>query len=262
MKHKGIFDLSGRIALVTAGGGGLGRTFCEAMAEFGADVACVDIDTGGAQETVELIKRFRKRAIAIEADVSQPDQIEDMVAQTASELGSINVLFCNAGIPNAPVRLHEVSIENWDRVMALNIRGTFLCMRAVLPTMLKQSRGSIIITSSEAGLVATPPAYGYVNATPYGTSKSALIGLTKWAAVEYAMDGIRINAIAPGAHTNKRGRKDLRDYAMVEKQIRKFIPMGRLGDPSELKGLAIYLASDASSYVTGQVLAHTGGPIN
>ncbi|MFC1532487.1 SDR family NAD(P)-dependent oxidoreductase [Thermodesulfobacteriota bacterium] len=259
--NKSIFDLSGKVALVTAGGGGLGQVFCEAMAEFGANVACADINKNGAQETVELIKKFGNQAIAIEADISQQEHIEHMVTQTISEMGSIDILFCNAGIPNSPVRLHEVTIEDWDKVMALNIRGTFLSMRAVLPHMLKQQKGSIIITGSASGLRASPPAHGYKNAAPYGTSKAALIGLTKWASVEYAQDGIRINLIAPGPHTNKSKRTDLRDYSDVEKNMSKYIAIGRPGDPSELKGLVVYLASDASSYVTGQVIAHTGGPV-
>lgn len=124
MAEKNIFDLSRRVALVTAGGHGLGRAYCEAMAEFGADVACDDIKIELAQETVDFIKKkFGCRAIAIEADVSKPDQVELMINQTVAQLGTIDILFCNAGIITSTKRLHELAIEDWDRCMAVNLRG-------------------------------------------------------------------------------------------------------------------------------------------
>jgi len=259
MTDKGIFDLSGRVALVTAGGRGLGREFCEAMAQFGADVACSDIDMGWAQETVELIKKFGHRAIAIEADVSKPDQVERMVEQTVDELGTIDILFNNAGIPNPPVRIHQLAIEDWDRVMDVSLRGMFLVMRAVLPVMLKQKRGSIINTASVAGLMAGCEEYSLPNAAPYGVAKHGVIGLTRHAAVAYAREGIRINAIAPGAHLTWPLSVPREEMEKIHNKIAKFIPMGRLGNPSEIKGLAVYLASDASSYVTGSTFVQDGG---
>jgi NAD(P)-dependent dehydrogenase (short-subunit alcohol dehydrogenase family) len=255
--EKGMFDLSGKVALVTAGGHGLGREYCKAMAEFGADVACSDIDTGLARETVELLKRHGHRAVAIQADVAKPEQIERMVDQTVSQFGTIDILFCNAGIVNPIVPLHELLIEDWERVMALNLRGTFLCMRAVLPVMLKQKKGSIILTASVSALRAGKEPH----CAPYGASKAGMIALARHAAVSYAKDGIRVNAIAPGLH-------DTRPVGLgltIEKQehlkslLLPTIPMGRFGEPSEIKGLAVYLASDASSYVTGQVFIEDGG---
>lgn len=257
--EKNIFDLSGKVTLITAGGRGLGREYCEAMAEFGADVACADIDMGRAQETVELIKKFGHRAIAIEADVSKIDQVERMVKQTLGEFGTIDILFNNAGIVNPMKRLHEVAIEDWERVIAVNLTGMFLCMRTVLPIMLKQKRGSIINIASVAGMVALSPEMGYTNADAYGASKAGVIGLTRHAAVAYAKDGIRINAIAPGAHLTWPLSHTREEMENIIKKLSNFIPMGRVGDPSELKGLAVYLASDASSYVTGQTFVHDGG---
>jgi len=259
MTDKGIFDLSGRVALVTAGGRGLGREFCEAMAESGADVACSDIDMGRARETVELIKKFGHQAIAIEADVSKPDQVELMVDQTTEELGTIDILFNNAGIANPPVRLHQLAIEDWDRVMDVGLRGMFLVIRAVLPVMLKQKRGSIINTASVAGLMAGCEEYSLPNAAPYGVAKHGVIGLTRHAAVAYAREGIRINAIAPGAHLTWPLSVPREEMEKIHNKIAKFIPMGRLGNPSEIKGLAVYLASDASSYVTGSTFVQDGG---
>ena len=252
-----LFDLSKRVALVTAGGHGLGREYCEAMAEHGADVVCNDISMSLAQETVDLIKKHGHRAIAIQADVSKPDQIERMVNEVVSELGKIDVLFCNAGTGIAKV-LHEMTIEDWDKVMELNVRGTFLLMRIVLPLMMKQKNGSIIITASVAGLMAGAETRSLPNVT-YGTSKHAVIGITRHAAMTYAKYGIRINAIAPGAHLTKPLAVPQQEMEKIEEWIAKYIPMGRLGNPSEIKGLAVYLASDASSYVTGQVFVHDGG---
>ena len=255
MVEKGMFDLSGRVALVTAGGHGLGRAYCEAMAEFGADVACSDIRMDLAQETVELISKFGHRAIAIEADIARADHIERMVDQTVSELGTIDILFCNAGIVNTLVKLHEQSIEDWNRVIAVNLTGTFLCMRTVLPIMLKKKRGSIISTASVAGVMC-----GIVpDSAPYGATKAGIIMLTKHAAVAYAKDGIRINAIAPGFHATQSVMGPPELVESLTKMFVKSIPMGRPAAPSEIKGLAVFLASDASSYVTGQVFVTDGG---
>ncbi|MFO7773751.1 MAG: SDR family NAD(P)-dependent oxidoreductase [Dehalococcoidia bacterium] len=256
---KGIFDLSGRVALVTAGGRGLGQEFCLAMAEFRADVACADMRIEAARETVELIKRFGHRAIAVEADVSKPEQVDRMVNQTVTDLDTIDILFNNAGIPNPPVRIHELSIEDWDMVMAIDLRGMFLCMRAVLPVMLKHRRGAIINTASVAGLMAMGEEWSVPNCAPYGVAKAGVIALTQHTAVAYAKDGIRVNAIAPGAHrTLPLGfPQELMDE--LERKLSRFIPMGRVGKPSEIRGLAVYLASDASSYVTGQTFVEDGG---
>ncbi len=182
-----------------------------------------------------------------------------MVNQTIAEFGTIDILFNNAGIANPLVRLHELAIEDWDRVMDVNVRGMFLCLRAVLPVMLKQKKGSIINTASVAGLMAGAEARSLPNAAPYGASKHAVIGLTRHAAVAYAKDGIRINAIAPGAHLTWPLGIPREAMEKVHDKLANFIPMGRLGEPREIRGLAVYLASDASSYVTGQVFVHDGG---
>jgi len=178
-----------------------------------------------------------------------------MVNQTVSELGSIDVLFCNAGIVNNLVKLHEQSIEDWNRVIAVNLTGTFLCMRTVLPIMLKKKRGSIISTASVAGVMCgiTP------DSAPYGATKAGIMMLTRHAAVAYAKDGIRINAIAPGLHSTRPLLWPSEVMEDMEKMMSKFIPMGRPAAPGEIKGLAVYLASDASSYITGQTFITDGG---
>lgn len=255
MADRDMFDLSGKVALITGGGHGIGRAYCEAMAEFGAGVAVNDINMELATETVELIRGFGQKAIPIQADVSKPDGVEHMVNQTVAEFGTVHILFNTVGKGSFPLKPHELSVENWERALAVNLTSAFLCMRTVLPIMLKQKYGSIINTSSVAGMVA-----GFAGgAVDYGAAKAAIIGLTKHAAVAYAKDGIRINAIAPGGHQTYPVGVPAEEWDKLNKVFTQFIPMGRIAQPSEIKGLAVYLASDASSYVTGQTFVPDGG---
>jgi 3-oxoacyl-[acyl-carrier protein] reductase len=262
MSKKNIFDLSGKVALITGGGSGIGRAYCEAMSEFGADVACNDIDEYKAQETVMLISKFGHRALAIKADVSKQDEIERMVSRTVEELGKLDIVFCNAGIIIPPYRIHEVPVEDWDRLMALNLKGVFLLMRAALRVMVKQKSGCIINTASVAGLWAGGEGKSLTNVATYSAAKAGVILLTRHAAVEYGKEGIRVNAIAPGAH-----RTALEDVLPPEVRkehediIVRNTPLGRVGTPEDLKGLAVWLASDASSFVTGQTIIQDGGLI-
>jgi NAD(P)-dependent dehydrogenase (short-subunit alcohol dehydrogenase family) len=252
-----MFDLSRRVALVTAGGHGLGREYCTAMAEFGADVVCNDIDQTLANETAEIIKPYGHRTLAIQADASRQVEVDRMVRQAIDEFGHIDILFCNAGIMNPLVPLHELSIEAWDRVVEVNLTSMFLCMRAVLPFMLKQGKGSIVSTSSAAGIKAGNAPFSYC----YGATKAGMIGFMRHAAVAYARQGIRINAIAPGLHdTRPVGLKlSPEEVEGLKKSVEHSIPMGRFAEPREIRGLAVFLASDASSYVTGQVFGTDGG---
>ena len=260
MTKKGIFDLSGKVALVTGGGSGIGRAYCEAMAEFGADVACNDIHGETAQETVRLISKFGHRAIAVRADASNQDEIEHMVDWTVEELGKLDIVFCNAGVIIPSYRIHETLVEDWDRLMALNLRGVFLLMRAALRYMVKQKGGCIINTASVAGLWVGGEGKNIANLAAYGAAKAGVIHLTRHAAVEYGRDGIRVNAIAPGVHRTGLDSaipREIREE--IEDTVVRNTPLRRVGMPEELKGLAVWLASDASSYVTGQVIAQDGG---
>lgn len=259
MAKKSIFDLSGKVALVTGSGFGIGRTYCEAMAEFGADVACNDIDEQKAQEVVRFISKFGHRAIAIKADASKENEIEYMVNRAVEELGRLDIVFCNAGIVIPFNRIHEVPVEDWDRLMALNLRGVFLLMRAALRVMVKQKSGCIINTASIAGLYAGGEGKSFTNLAAYSAAKAGVISLTRQAAVEYGKDGIRVNAIAPGYQRTGILPPEIRDE--YEAIVVKNTPLGRVGFPEELKGLAVWLASDASSFVTGQTIVQDGGMI-
>ena len=250
-----VFDLSGKTALVTAAAQGFGRAFCEVLAEFGANVAFADLNVEGARETAEIVKKYGGRAIAIEANVAKQDQVEAMVSETLSEFGSIDILFSNAGIGNDIKPLHEQTLDHWYEVMDVNLTSMFLCMRAVLPIMQKQKQGSIICTSSIAGLSTQGMSPQFA---PYGVSKAGVSMLVRYAAREYAPDGIRINAIAPGLHRTPSGAA-YTDSAGITQELLKHYPMGRWAEQDEIKGVALFLASSASSFMTGQTLASDGG---
>jgi len=264
MAAKNIFDLTGKVALITGASRGLGRAFAEAMAEFGADVACVGRDEAKLAETVKIIGKYKHRAIAIKADVNEEDQIKAMVAEAVKKLGKIDIFFNNAGIARPPVPIHLTPTEDWDAVINTNLRGAFLALKHVLGHMVKNKRGSVINISSIAGLRAEVPEVG---PAAYGAAKAGLILLTNIAAMEYAKYNIRVNCIAPGMHKSELGQnnpgpkpKNMPDMKkMMDKYCAEEIPMGRMAEASELAGLAVLLASDASSYITGQVFAQDGG---
>jgi NAD(P)-dependent dehydrogenase (short-subunit alcohol dehydrogenase family) len=264
MKTKNIFDLTGKVALVTGASRGLGRAFAEAMAQFGADVACNGRDEAKLAETVKIIGKYGVKAAAIKADVSKESEIKKMVADTVKQFGKIDILFNNAGIGRGPTPIHELPLEEWQAVIDTNLTGVFLCMKHVIPAMIKNKKGSIINISSIAGLRAEVPEVG---SAAYGAAKAGVILLTNIAAMEYAKYNIRVNCIAPGMHKSELGRNnpgpkppDFKEIdKMIEKYCREEIPLGRIAEAEELAGLSVLLASDASSYITGQVFAQDGG---
>lgn len=255
------FDLTGRAALVTGAGGGLGRRFAAGLAGVGATVWCADIDGAAAKEVAAEIADRGGDARPVEADVSDPDSVASMLATVDGGPPPLRVLVNNAGIATRPCRVHEISVEDFDRVIATNLRGVFLCTRAALPPLVERGGGSIINIASVGGWGGVPPdisALGH-----YVAAKAGVIGFTKQVAVEYGRDGVRANAIAPGWHP---GGRLARESGLDEEQKRRhfericeLVPMGRVGRQEELVGLLLYLASDASSYLTGQVIAHDGG---
>jgi len=262
MDGRNMFDLSGRVALVTGGGYGIGRSICEAVAEFGADVAIADIDDDAAHETAGIVRQLGRRTLAIKADVSNSADVERMVQETLSKLGAIDILFNNAGLLIGSSPVHETTDEIWDRTMAVNLRGVFLCTRAVLPVMLKQKKGSIINTASAGGIVPGDRTLGSV---VYDVTKGAVITFTRKTAAEYGREGIRVNAIAPGMIADTKFAAERRAVRPKEESMKvgqaymDRTALGRFGRPGELKGIAVYLASDASSYATGQVFVVDAG---
>jgi NAD(P)-dependent dehydrogenase (short-subunit alcohol dehydrogenase family) len=262
--EKKLFNLEGKVALITGAALGLGRSFAQTLAEAGADVAIVDIDKAHLDETGGILKATGRKVLKIVADVSNPRDVARMVDESVSYLGQVNIAVNNAGIITKPARFHEMSPEDWNKVISVNLTGVFLCMQKEIELMLKQGNGgSIINLSSVLGVVGLDP--DLMPRVNYIASKHGVVGLTKQGAVEYAEYGIRVNAIAPSWHSGTSLSKD-RDRVQTreeqdlrEKRILALTPMKRRGRIDELQGLLLFLASDASTYATGQVFVSDGG---
>lgn len=256
------FRLDGRVAVVTGAAIGLGRAFAIALADAGARVACIDRDMESLAETVATIGA---KAFEVEADLAHEDQVDAAAGRVLEwSDGQVDILINNAGIATYPGRLLDVSVADWDRGVAVNLRSIFLVTKAFMPALLDSAHASIINLSSFLGLVGAYPGFA-VTAIPYAATKAAVIGFTRQLAIEYAKDGVCVNAIAPGWHGGtKLGREKMglttpEEAAQFEAFIAGSVPMGRRGTPDDLAGLVLYLAGDASRYVTGQVFAHDGG---
>ena len=261
MSGTNLFNLTGRVSLVTGAGSGLGRILCEAMAEHGSDVVCSDINEAWAEETAGMLAKHGAKTLVVKADVSKQDEVKALFRKVNQEFGRLDVLFNNAGIATKGARIHEMRLEDWNKVIGVNLTGVFLCMQEGIKLMLRQKSGSIINIASILGLVAADP--DILAIQHYIASKHGVIGITKTAAVQYGPDNIRVNAIAPGFYAETRlgdveERTEEEAQAFAEKVI-PLIPMKRFGQPQELKGLAVLLASDASSYITGATYVTDGG---
>ena len=250
--------------MVTGAALGLGRSFARTLAGAGADVVIADIHEPHLNETEEILKKTGRKVLKIVADVSEPADVARMVDETVSNLGRLDIAVNNAGILTKPVRFHEMPYEDWNKVISVNLTGVFLCMQREIEAMLKQGNGgSIINISSVLGLVGLDPDLNpRIN---YIASKHGVTGLTRQGAVEYAGDGIRVNAIAPSWHSGTslaKARADLQtmeEQDQREKRMLARTPMKRRGRIDELQGLLLFLASDASSYATGQIFVSDGG---
>ncbi len=248
------FGLKGRSAIVTGVSCGLGVAFTEALAEAGADVLIVARREEKLVRNAEAIsKATGRRILPLKADVSQEEDIVRMVKAADDAFGKIDILINNAGVA-AQGTSTEISKGDWDNVISVNLTGSFLCARHAIKDMIsKKVRGSIINIASIYGMCGD-----IFPAAPYYASKGAVVNLTRALAVEYASSGIRVNAIAPGFFPSEMTEEALRDKEMMG-YINSRTPLGRPGNTEELKGAAVYLASDASSYVTGHTLPVDGG---
>ncbi|MBT3255774.1 MAG: SDR family oxidoreductase [Deltaproteobacteria bacterium] len=261
---KNLFNLEGKTALVTGASSGFGRSFAQTLAEAGADVVISARNRERLTETEEILKKTGRKVLKIVGDMSNPEDVSRMIDETVSSFGELHVAVNNAGTLTQPVRFHEMPFEEWNQVISVNLTGVFLCMQKEIGAMLNQGEGgSIINISSVLGLVGLDPDLNpRVN---YIASKHGVIGLTRQGAVEYAGNGIRVNAMAPAWHSGTslaRARSNIqttREQEEREKRMLARTPMRRRGRLDELQGMLLFLASDASTYTTGQVFASDGG---
>jgi NAD(P)-dependent dehydrogenase (short-subunit alcohol dehydrogenase family) len=230
---------------------------CTGLAEFGCDIAAADLDAGGAARTAQKVSALGRRSVAIGVDVGSPDQILAMVNQTVDTLGTVDILVNCAGVPQHDAA-EDTPVTTWDRVLDVNLRGTFLCCQAAGRVMLEKKKGVIINFSSIAGAVGVGR-----GANAYCASKGGVNALTKQLALEWASRGIRVNAIAPCQFMTPGLKEVIADPQFDPKKLMETwtmnIPLGRVGEPEEIVGPALFLASDASSMVTGTVLDVDGG---
>jgi NAD(P)-dependent dehydrogenase (short-subunit alcohol dehydrogenase family) len=250
---RDLFDLTGRVALVTGGARGLGLAMARALGTYGARLILLDCDGATAESAAATLMADGLEARAVAVDVTRGEDVRRQVAAIVAAEGSLDVLVNNAGIViNVPAE--SMSEDDWQRVIAVNLTGVFLVAQAAGVQMIKQGKGSIINIASMSGLIANYPQ----PQCSYNASKAGVIMLTKSLASEWAVHGVRVNAIAPGYMRTELTAKFFEDPQIIEQWL-KPTPMGRPGEPDELGGLAVYLASDASSFMTGSVLVIDGG---
>jgi meso-butanediol dehydrogenase/(S,S)-butanediol dehydrogenase/diacetyl reductase len=247
--------LSGKVAVVTGSAVGLGRAVARRFAREGAKIVAADTNVHCGVSVVERIRKDGGAGIFVRTDVAEESEVTALMQSALAEYGRIDVLYNNAAVlfHERDARVHELSLEIWEEVMRVNLRGAFLCSKYVIPFMLKQGGGSIINVGSPTGMSGCAP-----NLTAYSTSKAAVMGLTRVMAAAYARDGIRVNSLVPGTMDTPMNEYLLRNEDTRE-QYREAVPIGRLGRPCDIEGLAVFLASEDSSYCTGGLYTCDGG---
>jgi len=247
-------SFEGKVALVTGAASGLGLATARAFAESGASVVLADWNEKAARTAADELAAQGHKAIAIRCDVADDAQVEAMVAQTVAAFGRLDAAYNNAGVQNVLAEMADTTREDYDRVMGINLRGEWSCMKFELQQMRKQGSGAIVNCSSLGGLV------GGAERGIYHAAKHGILGFTKSAALEYAARGIRINAICPGLiWTPMADQMVAAGQGDALKAMEKSVPMGRVGRPEEIANAVLWLCSDAASYVTGQSISVDGG---
>lgn len=244
-------SLDTKVALVTGSGSGIGRAIASGLAARGAKVAVLDLDLAAAEETVALIEAAGGAAVAVPVDIADEGSVRAALAATVEAFGRLDIAVNNAGVPSTGQEVATITAEAWERVVRINLTGTFFSMKHEIPELLRGG-GAIVNVASNGGLYAIPQAPAYV------ASKHGIVGLTKAAAVDYAKRGIRVNAVAP-AITRTAMFDQVAEGTDMAAQQEAITPLGRLATPEEIAAAAIWLSSEESSYVTGITLSVDGG---
>lgn len=246
-------SLTGKVVIVTGAGSGIGRTTAVAFAREGAKVVVANRREAEGQETVQLVKEIGSDGLFVKTDVTQEPDVKALVDTTVEAYGRIDYAFNNAGTEQEPAALVEQTNEAFDKIMSINVKGVWLCMKYQIPQMLKQGGGAIVNNASLYGLI------GLANFGIYVASKHAVVGLTKSAALDYAKLGIRINAVNPGAIETEMYDRAFAGKEELKAEIAAKYPLGRVGQPEEIASAVLWLCSDGASFVTGQSLVIDGG---
>ncbi|AXF56030.1 SDR family NAD(P)-dependent oxidoreductase [Salicibibacter kimchii] len=244
--------LSGKVAVITGGSGVIGKVTAERFLKEGAKVVLVDLSEESLHKAKEELDSFGE-LLTIQADVSKESDVESYVNKVVERFGKIDVFFNNAGIEGEVAPIPEQNMENFDKVMSVNVRGTFLGLKYVLPVMTEQGYGSVINTSSVSGLSASP------GVSPYVVSKHAVVGLTKGAAIEVANANVRVNSIHPSPVDSRMMRSLEEGMNTDQEALEQTIPLGRYGDSGDISNLVLFLASDESEFITGVQYRVDGG---
>jgi gluconate 5-dehydrogenase len=249
------FRLDGKRALITGGSRGLGRAMAQALGEAGADLVLVGRDADTLRQARAELSLLGQRVDALVGDVGVPAEVERLCAEALSRHGPIHILVNNVGGRRENIATEEMSLADWHRLMDLNLTSAFLCTKLIGAPMLKRRSGRIINIGSICGQIATRNIHG----RHYETAKAALASFTRAVAADWASQGVTVNAIAPGSFLTDANRRWFRERPEFQQEIERLIPMGRMGEPQEIGPLAVYLASEASSYMTGALLVIDGG---
>ena len=242
-----------KVALVTGGGSGIGRATSLAFAREGARVAVADVVLGGAEETARMIEGIGGNAAVFEVDVTKAEDVASLINRVVQTFGRLDCAFNNAGIGGEVAMTAEYPEEDWDRVIDVNLKGVWLCMKYEIPVMEKQGSGAIVNTASIYGLAGSA---GYI---AYNAAKHGVVGITRTAALEYALAGIRVNAVCPGYIRTPMTLPGIAANPELGRRMVSQTPMGRLGEPEEIAGAVVWLCSAAASFVTGHTMTPDGG---
>jgi gluconate 5-dehydrogenase len=249
------FRLDGKRALITGGSRGLGKAMARALAEAGADVILVGRDAASLRLAQEELQGLGRRVHLVPADISTPADAERMCERAVADHGPIDVLINNVGGRRISVPTEELAVEDWQRLMDLNLTSAFVCCKRIGGEMIRRRAGKIVNVASIAGMVVNRGIQGRV----YETAKAALIAFTRTLAADWAGSNVNVNVIVPGGFWTDPNRRWFREKPQWQETFLNMVPMGRLGEPEEIAPLALYLASDASSYMTGAALVIDGG---